>query len=282
MEKDKVEYDHGLSSGQPDSMDAQLFAELNQEYGDDQESEPQQESRVVKLLYRFFTFCFCLIFLFYILNSTYSFLTWPSLEFLGVSRELKQDEIVQQLQQGVVEIHRITSLTSRGEQRGTGFNISPKGFIITNRHVIEDAIAIRVSFPKGPTFHVYEYFFHPTRDLALIQLQQSDLPSVFLHTGKLPLIGDGVTIIGNPLGFPLVAMTGVISNYGHLPGETGLTMEIQAPIHQGSSGSPVFNEKGEVVGVVFATIPGDRSSKIRGLAIPIIYVQELLQQVDVL
>lgn len=215
------------------------------------------------------------------LGQTFQFLRMPSLEFLQESRELGRDPFIQGLQQGVVQIQASAGRTGRDIRHGTGFNIEEQGLIVTNRHIIADAQLVAATFRDQGTFYGTDWVLHPSTDLAVIRLAGSNLPTVGLGRTALPRVGETVFVIGNPLGFANTAMQGTIRSYGQLPSRGGappvLVMEIIAPIQAGSSGSPVFDRNGSVIGVVFARVPADDDAPDRGLAIPIRELEPLLR-----
>ena len=257
-------------------LEPELFAELNAAYPDDDEDADCSEQKSSPITRRIIALGLASVFLIYVIFSAYSFHTRSSSSFLRESRQLKTTVLVQELQKAVVEIRGIESLTSRSERRGTGFNISPEGLVVTNRHLVDDVFMVIVSFPHGKTYHIYEWDVHPDVDLALIYLESAELPTVSVNVDGFLGIGAQVTVIGNPLGFSLVAMQGTVANYRRFNRRSDRIMEIIAPIHRGSSGSPVFNDQGDVVAVVYATIPHDEASEIRGLAVPIVRLLDIL------
>jgi S1-C subfamily serine protease len=185
---------------------------------------------------------------------------WPqlfnlsSLSFLQKSAELSQQEEIQQYKEAVVTIQDQYS-------KGTGFNISENGLIITNHHVIDEMNPITVTFPNGTIFHAALLVSEPDLDLAVLQVDGKDLPFLSLSGPKQWDIHDHIYVIGNPLFHTQIANEGEI-----LDGSQGSgVLRISAPIYKGNSGSPVINQNGEVIGVVFAK----STEKPIGYAIPI-------------
>lgn len=275
-----MDYHYGKEELSPDSevdgnlLEPELFAKLNEEFAEDDGDLGDLPSNRRSVVMRVISLSALVAFIIYVMGSFFSYLAWPSLAFLQTSQVLKEEALIKQLQPAVVEIRALESFSSIRQRQGTGFNISPQGLIITNRHVIEDAAAVTVVFPSGETFVVGNWQEHPVVDLAYTRIDAADLPWVPVKLDGMPAIDEEVTIIGNPLGFPLVAMRGRVSAYGHLDESLGVIMEVQAPIHQGSSGSPVFDPQGQVVAVIFATLSGDGPENDRGLAIPIVRLQD--------
>ncbi len=205
--------------------------------------------------------------------------TWPPLDFLQESHQLAKDPDIQKLREAVVTI----SVTEQedlnllpSERRGTGFNIREDGLIVTNRHLVDDAGSVVVSFLSGESFRSEDWVVSSYADMALVSLEKAEgLPVVETEMAESPPLGGEVTVIGNPLGYARVVARGVVCDY-YRSGEVTL-MEIEAPIHPGSSGSPVFNDAGRVVGVIFAVAQNEQEEEIiRGLAVPLSYLEELL------
>jgi S1-C subfamily serine protease len=236
----------------------------------DQEQEEKNKRPVFIRILAFFTL---LAFIGLVFLTTWPDLTLPSLDFLSRSKELSKDLPVNQLKQYVVQIN-VVSMPGRviaGQKSGTGFNISPDGTIVTNRHVLSDAVSITVTFPGGKTYPVKSYKTSPDLDLALIYLEAEGLPAATVNTEKKAKVGDKVFIIGNPLGIGNVIMEGAISAFIRVSGCPAPVFVIDAPVHPGNSGSPVFDEDKKVVGVVFGSIhqkDDPDHSKQQGVAIP--------------
>ncbi len=150
-------------------------------------------------------------------------------------------------------IVRIESLPDRV---GTGFAIDPSGVIATNLHVVAGARAIRVHLLDGTTYDVKRVdAIDLDRDLALIQIDpKQPLPTIPLGDSDKVAAGDPVIAIGNPMGVLDYSVSdGLISSVRVLS-ETLTVLQISAPISQGSSGGPLFNSYGEVIGVATAIL----------------------------
>lgn len=258
--------------------DQEIFPTEEEETNHDQVKNGKSKRPVSIRILAFFTFW---VFLGFVFLTTWPNLTLPSLDFLFKSKELSKDLSVNQLKQYVVQIN-VVSMTGRvltGQKSGTGFNISPDGIIVTNRHVLSDAVSITVTFPDGKTYPVKSYKVSPDLDLALIYLEAEGLSAATVNTEKKPKVGDKVFIIGNPLGIGNVIVEGVVFALIKVSGCPVPVFVIDAPVHPGSSGSPVFDEDKKVVGIVFGSIhqkDNPDHSKQQGVAIPANEILELI------
>jgi len=157
-------------------------------------------------------------------------------------------------------------------RQGTGFNIDSQGLIVTNYHVVRDARLVFVGFADGTIHGVKEAIHFPEVDLALLDIAGDNLPVLALENENNMKTGDKVIVIGNPLGFPQVVKEGEVVGQIRLQGWEDPVIMIKGPIYSGSSGSPVFNEEGTVVAVVFGTLKQQANSEQVeniGLAVPI-------------
>lgn len=197
----------------------------------------------------------------------------PSMEFLQKSKELSKQEQIQSYKEAVVTIET-------GHSKGTGFNVSEEGFIITNHHVIENAPNVNVYFPNGFFKKATVVDAYPNLDIAFLKIEAEEaLPFLTLEEEKNWKKGDHITFIGNPL------MHHQIANEGTLAGEKASSsldkqaMLLDAPVYKGNSGSPVLNEEGNVIGVIYATtnmdMGGDR--QVMGLAVPVVHFSDYVQ-----
>jgi serine protease Do len=138
--------------------------------------------------------------------------------------------------------------------RGTGFNLSPEGIVVTNLHVFSEGDIIEVVFPRDGFYRQVSIagLSRADADLALLFLSGSALPTVRAIRSVDVVPGDTVFVIGNPRGLVNSLSEGIV---GGIREERELTLyQITAPISQGSSGGPVFNEYGEVIGIASALI----------------------------
>ena len=142
-----------------------------------------------------------------------------------------------------------------GKGQGTGFIISPDGQVVTNAHVVENAVTIKVMLSDGTVKPAELVQKDPTRDLAVLKIQGDNLPSARLGNSAEVEVGDEVLAIGNALGLgdtPTVT-TGIVSALDRQLQLAGnrLTRLIQtdAAINPGNSGGPLVNANGEVIGV---------------------------------
>jgi serine protease Do len=159
---------------------------------------------------------------------------------------------------------------------GTGFIVGAEGRIATNLHVIAGAEQIKVTLLDGSEHPVEEVVaFDPERDLAIVHIAASKLPTVKLGDSDGVSAGDRVVAIGNPLGvFDYSVSDGLISSVRPLA--TGITvLQISAPISQGSSGGPLFDPYGEVIGV--ATFIAREGQNIN-FGVPSNYLRPLLDK----
>ncbi len=154
---------------------------------------------------------------------------------------------------------------------GTGFILSKKGFIVTNNHVVKDADEIVVTLSDGKEFAAELIGTDPKLDLALLKIDAKRLKAVELGDSDKMRVGDWVVAIGNPFGLNLTVTAGIISAKGRVIGSGPYDDFIQtdAAINPGNSGGPLFNVKGEVVGINTAIYSQSGGSNGIGFAIPI-------------
>lgn len=233
-----------------------------------------------------------LAFIFLALGNVMPLLSWPSLGFLQESRDLNNDPGFRALQQAVVQVLNISregSVFPVAGRKGTGFNIDPRGIIVTNKHLVEDADAISISFEDGGTYRAERWAWSTSLDLALVylnldenpkKLDSESLPVVELQFERFPKVGDEILVMGNPLGFRRVISKGSVSGYYPETLHPYPILEIEAPIYPGSSGSPVFDDENKVVAVVYASLEQDQKESKKGLAIPVFYLLEMEEERD--
>ena len=188
----------------------------------------------------------------------------------------------------------IDATNSLGSATGTGFIIDSNGYIVTNNHVIADAVynsKITVTLADGQEFlasvvgNTYEY------DIAVLKIKATGLPVVELGNSDGVVVGDTVIAIGSPLGLQSTVTSGIISALDR-PVTTGDNDELSfiealqtdAAINPGNSGGPLIDAKGRVIGVNSA-IATNTSNKEEagsiglGFAIPINLVARIAQEI---
>jgi serine protease Do len=156
---------------------------------------------------------------------------------------------------------------------GSGFIIDPSGLIVTNRHVVAGGFKVTVTLHDERQFPAQVLASNAMPDLALLRIEApAPLPTVAWGDSDALRLGETVIAIGNPLGLATSITVGVVSALNRNVASTPIDDFIQtdAPINQGNSGGPLFNQKGEVVGVNWAIItPNQQSGSVGlGLAIP--------------
>jgi len=155
---------------------------------------------------------------------------------------------------------------------GSGFFISPDGYIVTNNHVVENATDIKVTLKDGRELKGVVVGRDEATDLAVIKVDGRGFPFVDFENSARPRVGDWVIAIGNPFGLGGTATAGIISAYGRNLQDQSSTfvdyIQIDAPINRGNSGGPTFDIYGRVIGVNTAIFSPSGGSVGIGFAIP--------------
>ncbi len=134
---------------------------------------------------------------------------------------------------------------------GSGFIISPDGFVMTNNHVVDQADEIIVRLHDRRQLVAKLVGTDPRSDIALLKVDADDLPFVSIGESDALKVGEWVLAIGSPFGFDFSVTAGIVSAKGRaLPSESYVPfIQTDVAINPGNSGGPLFNLKGEVVGV---------------------------------
>ena len=134
---------------------------------------------------------------------------------------------------------------------GSGFIISPDGYIVSNNHVTKDAEEIVVRLSDRREFNAEVIGMDERSDLALLKIEATNLPTVLLGSAKDLRVGEWVLAIGSPFGFEHSATAGIVSAKGRsLPSDSYVPfIQTDVAINPGNSGGPLFNMDGKVVGV---------------------------------
>ncbi|MFZ0034786.1 MAG: trypsin-like peptidase domain-containing protein, partial [Sedimentisphaerales bacterium] len=134
--------------------------------------------------------------------------------------------------------------------QGSGFFIDNKGRLITNHHVVEDAYSATIKTSSGKEYPVQGIVAKDIEaDIVKLVVNLPDANITFLNLSvNVPSEGEDIFVIGNPLGLESTVSTGIVSAVRDIPA-FGKILQITAPVSPGSSGSPVINSKGEVIGI---------------------------------
>ncbi|MBD3414800.1 MAG: Do family serine endopeptidase [Candidatus Aminicenantes bacterium] len=143
----------------------------------------------------------------------------------------------------------------RSVARGTGFFINPDGYVITNNHIVENAIKVEVTTLQEETYQAKIIGNDSETDLALLKVDKGKHPYVELGDSDNIKVGEWVLAIGNPLGLTHSVTAGIVSAKGRIfPGLEQQQpyqdfIQTDAAINRGNSGGPLINLKGKVVGI---------------------------------
>jgi S1-C subfamily serine protease len=159
-----------------------------------------------------------------------------------------------------------------GDGSGTGFLVDKEGTIATNHHVIDGASHVRIKFQNGALYEDVEVLEDVAAvDLALLKINlaapldggaKGDAPPLSIGDSDAIVVGEHAVSIGNPLGLEHTLTDGLVSSRRLYEGRAWI--QFSAPISPGNSGGPLFNMRGEVIGVTTATLSGLG----HGMAIP--------------
>ncbi|HEV2284403.1 MAG TPA: DegQ family serine endoprotease [Steroidobacteraceae bacterium] len=133
---------------------------------------------------------------------------------------------------------------------GSGFIIRPDGLILTNAHVVKGASEVTVRLTDRREFTAKVIGIDSKSDIAVIKIEAKDLPTVQIGDSRSLKVGEWVLAIGAPFGFENSATAGIVSAKGRsLNGDYVPFIQTDVPINPGNSGGPLFNMRGEVVGI---------------------------------
>ncbi len=205
---------------------------------------------------------------------------WPVLPAFGRAMELGDAATVRQAAPAIVSIStwKVHSADRRGDfprrvkTYGSGFIIDPSGIIVTNRHVIDGAIQIRVLFDDDSQASATLLAAAPLIDLALLKVDVDHaLPTLGWGDSDALQVGDPVLTIGNQWGWETSVSAGIVSGLNRNIQDTPFDNYIQtdASINHGDSGGPMLDRNGKVVGVVTALYNPNKNGGFIGIGFAI-------------
>lgn len=182
-------------------------------------------------------------------------------------------ELVKAMSPAVVYIGNVNS---RGEVTsfGSGFVVDSTGVIVTNYHVIDGAFDLQVKMKDGEIYDRTEVLeYDQRRDIAVIKIRAfKSLPTVTLADTEVEA-GEDAVAIGNPKGLEHTVSAGIVSAFRQAEGYR--LIQISVPISPGSSGGPLFNLEGKVIGITSAGVVAEGAQNLN-FAVPIGYVRPLI------
>lgn len=185
----------------------------------------------------------------------------PAIDFLKTSAQLSMKEDIKLYKKSVVVIETETG-------KGTGFSFNEQGDILTNYHVVEGYDQVTVGFSEQGLFVGDVVEEYPDIDVAVLKINEQNMPHLQLADEFQGEHNESIYFIGNPLQFSRIANEGTMIDWAYVQSKDFPVMMIDAPVYRGNSGSPVINEEGLVIGIIFATLDHDIEGKV-GLFIPI-------------
>src|SRR3954447_21773097 len=184
-----------------------------------------------------------------------------------------------------IKVQTTSQLGQQGEAQGSGFVYSKTGYIITNDHVVSGASSVSVNFPSGATYKATVVGADPSTDIAVIKVNApaSVLKPLAVGNSSKLVVGDPVVAVGSPFGLDGTVTAGIVSAlHRQIDAPNNFTIndaiQTDAAINHGNSGGPLFDLRGEVVGVN-AQIQSDSGDNAGiGFAIPSNTVKQIADQ----
>ena len=201
-----------------------------------------------------------------------------------VSNNLRRQELPPNMPDIFRDFFQERSSPERKSQAiGSGFIISQDGYILTNNHVVDGADEIQVRLNDRQEFAAKVIGVDRRSDLALLKVEAKGLPSVKFARSDELRVGEWVVAIGSPFGLDYSASAGIVSAIGRsIPTERGEDyvpfIQTDVAINPGNSGGPLFNLKGEVVGINSQIYTRSGGSIGLSFAIPVSVALEVLDQ----
>ena len=211
----------------------------------------------------------------------------PAVVSVNVVKKMTQEEL---LQQQVPEILRrffgnqVIIPQQKGPQEktayGSAFFIDKDGYLLTNRHVIDDASRITIVLNDRRELDATLVGSDERTDIALLKVNGTNFPELKIGNVDQLKVGEPVLAIGSPFGFDYSASAGIVSAKSrNMSGETSVPfIQTDAALNPGNSGGPLFNQRGEVVGVNSRIFSGTGGYMGLSFSIPIDVAMDVVQQ----
>jgi len=163
---------------------------------------------------------------------------------------------------------------------GSGFVVSPDGYIVTNRHVVDGATKVKVSFDDQEEIDAVIKGTDKRTDIALLKIEPKKPLAFVKFSDKKPRVGDWVLAVGNPFGLGGTVTAGIVSALARNIGDPYDFMQIDAAVNHGNSGGPAFNLEGDVVGVNTAIYSPTGGNVGIAFAVPADTVKKVVEQLE--
>lgn len=211
----------------------------------------------------------------------------PAVVSVNVVKKMTQEEL---LQQQVPEILRrffgnqVIIPQQQGSQEktayGSAFFISKDGYLVTNHHVIENASRISITLNDRRELDATLVGSDERTDVAVLKVNGTNFPELKVGNVDQLKVGEPILAIGSPFGFDYSASAGIVSAKSrNMSGETSVPfIQTDAALNPGNSGGPLFNQKGEVVGVNSRIFSGTGGYMGLSFSIPIDVAMDVVQQ----
>jgi serine protease Do len=170
------------------------------------------------------------------------------------------------------------------QAQGTGFFLSEDGYLLTNYHIVENAVDVKVTALQGEDYKAKVIGTDPRSDLALLKIEAKGLPFIQFGDSEQLKVGEWVLAIGNPYGLEHTVTSGIVSAKGRQLGMGGNVPEYQdfiqtdAAINRGNSGGPLVNMRAEVVGITSNIFSPSGGNIGLGFAIPANLAKKVITQ----
>lgn len=252
-----------------EEIDWEAFFAEDEEENKRWEQEKEQRKKRRSFIIKIFSSIIAFSMLVSGLGVWFNVFNIPAFQFVEASNRLSKKPEIKEYKESVVVVEW-------DGVRGTGFNIRPDGYIITNEHVVDHTNQVHIHTKKQGSYLGKVIATFPEEDLAIVDIEANNLPALSISSEENweQRTDEKVYFIGNPLGFVQVANEGTIAGTTQLNDSKIPFLMIDAPIYKGNSGSPVINEQGEVIAVIFATL---RNPKM-GLATPSSYLKTIIEE----